>query len=287
MGGSTKQALLQALSAAEGAYISGQQLAEALGVSRAAVHKAAQALLAQGYALDSAPRRGYRLAGGDPFCAEAVGEYDAPIYLYDKLESSNRTAKTLALEGAPHGTMVLTSQQTAGRGRMGRGFESPAGLGLYLSMLWRPVASPEGLLPLTAMVSASAALAIRRVTGADVRIKWPNDIYWKDKKICGTLIENDLTGIHISRSISGTGVNLNQERFISDAPNPVSLFQITCGSGRKISLRRGRRSPPRWRRRATMWSGKRWKRHWWTRCGRHSVTCVPRRPIWTITGSCA
>ena len=62
MGGSTKQALLQALSAAEGAYISGQQLAEALGVSRAAVHKAAQALSAQGYALDSAPRRGYRLA---------------------------------------------------------------------------------------------------------------------------------------------------------------------------------------------------------------------------------
>ena len=60
-----------------------------------------------------------------------------------------------------------------------------------------------------------------------IRIKWPNDIYWKDKKICGTLIENDLTGIHISRSISGTGVNLNQERFISDAPNPVSLFQIT------------------------------------------------------------
>ena len=79
MGGSTKQALLQALSAAEGAYISGQQLAEALGVSRAAVHKAAQALSAQGYALDSAPRRGYRLAGGDPFCAEAVGPYPRPF----------------------------------------------------------------------------------------------------------------------------------------------------------------------------------------------------------------
>ena len=60
-----------------------------------------------------------------------------------------------------------------------------------------------------------------------ISIKWPNDIYWKDKKICGTLIENDLTGIHISRSISGTGVNLNQERFLSDAPNPVSLCQIT------------------------------------------------------------
>ena len=101
MGGSTKQALLQALSAAEGAYISGQQLAEALGVSRAAVHKAAQALLAQGYALDSAPRRGYRLAGGDPFCTEAVGPYPAPIHIYDTLQSSNLTAKQLALGGVP------------------------------------------------------------------------------------------------------------------------------------------------------------------------------------------
>ena len=131
MASATKQALLAALSAAQGECISGQQLAQQLGVSRAAVHKAAAALAAQGYALEAAPRRGYRLAGGDPFCAEAVGEYDAPIYLYDKLESSNRTAKTLALEGAPHGTMVLTSQQTAGRGRMGRSFQSPAGLGLY------------------------------------------------------------------------------------------------------------------------------------------------------------
>ena len=103
MGGSTKQALLQALSAAEGAYISGQQLAEALGVSRAAVHKAAQALSAQGYALDSAPRRGYRLAGGGPFCTEAIGGYPAPIYLYDTLESSNRTAKLLALSGQAFG----------------------------------------------------------------------------------------------------------------------------------------------------------------------------------------
>ena len=103
---STRQALLQALSSAGGSYVSGQQLAETLGVSRAAVHKAAAALTAQGYALEAAPRRGYRLAGGDPFCAEAIGDYPAPIYLYDTLESSNRTAKLLALDGAPHGTLV-------------------------------------------------------------------------------------------------------------------------------------------------------------------------------------
>ena len=76
---STRQALLQALSAAGGSYVSGQQLAETLGVSRAAVHKAAAALTAQGYALEAAPRRGYRLAGGDPFCTEAIGDYPAPV----------------------------------------------------------------------------------------------------------------------------------------------------------------------------------------------------------------
>ena len=75
---STKQALLQALSAAGGGYISGEALAGRLGVSRAAIHKAAAALTAQGYALEAVPRRGYRLAGGDPFCAEAVGPYPAP-----------------------------------------------------------------------------------------------------------------------------------------------------------------------------------------------------------------
>ena len=121
----TRQALLQALSAAEGAYISGQQLAQQLGVSRAAVHKAAAALTAQGYALEAASRRGYRLLGGDPFCTEAVGPYPAPVQLYDTLESTNRTAKLLALDGAAHGTLVLAGGQTAGRGRLGRSFASP------------------------------------------------------------------------------------------------------------------------------------------------------------------
>ena len=122
MASATKQALLAALSAAHGECISGQQLAQQLGVSRAAVHKAAAALAAQGYALEAASRRGYRLLGGDPFCTEAVGPYPAPVQLYDTLESTNRTAKLLALEGTAHGTLVLAGGQTAGRGRLGRSF---------------------------------------------------------------------------------------------------------------------------------------------------------------------
>ena len=135
MASTTRQALLQALSAAEGAYISGQQLAQQLGVSRAAVHKAAAALTTQGYALEAASRRGYRLLGGDPFCTEAVGPYPAPVQLYDTLESTNRTAKLLALEGTAHGTLVLAGGQTAGRGRLGRSFASPAGKGVYCSVV--------------------------------------------------------------------------------------------------------------------------------------------------------
>ena len=175
MASATKQALLAALSAAQGECISGQQLAQQLGVSRAAVHKAAAALAAQGYALEAAPRRGYRLAGGDPFCAEAVGEYNAPIYLYDKLESSNRTAKTLALEGTPHGTMVLTSQQTAGRGRLGRRFESPAGKGIYLSLVLRPGLPMTEAQAVTVSAAVAVCRAVKRLCGLDLGIKWVND----------------------------------------------------------------------------------------------------------------
>ena len=210
MASATKQALLAALSAAQGECISGQQLAQQLGVSRAAVHKAAAALAAQGYALEAAPRRGYRLAGGDPFCAEAVGEYDAPIYLYDKLESSNRTAKTLALEGTPHGTMVLTSQQTAGRGRLGRRFESPAGKGIYLSLVLRPGLPMTEAQAVTVSAAVAVCRAVKRLCGLDLGIKWVNDLYYNGKKVCGILTEAgaDIESGQLEWLVVGIGLNL-------------------------------------------------------------------------------
>ena len=177
MASATKQALLAALSAAQGECISGQQLAQQLGVSRAAVHKAAAALAAQGYALEAAPRRGYRLAGGDPFCAEAVGEYDAPIYLYDKLESSNRTAKTLALEGTPHGTMVL------------------------------PMTEAQAV---TVSAAVAVCRAVKRLCGLDLGIKWVNDLYYNGKKVCGILTEAgaDIESGQLEWLVVGIGLNL-------------------------------------------------------------------------------
>ena len=227
MGGSTKQALLQALSAAEGAYISGQQLAEALGVSRAAVHKAAQALSAQGYALDSAPRRGYRLAGGDPFCAEAVGPYPAPIHIYDTLQSSNLTAKQLALGGAPHGTLVLTAHQQAGRGRLGRRFESPAGKGVYLSLILRPTLSAADAQSATISAAVAVARAVKALCGLELGIKWVNDLYYQGRKVCGILTEagTDMESGQLEWLVVGIGLNLTT----SPADWPEELAR-TAGS---------------------------------------------------------
>ena len=210
MASATKQALLAALSAAQGECISGQQLARQLGVSRAAVHKAAAALAAQGYALEAAPRRGYRLAGGDPFCAEAVGEYDAPVFLYDTLESSNRTAKTLALEGAPHGTMVLAGQQTAGRGRLGRRFESPAGKGIYLSLVLRPSLPMTEAQAVTVSAAVAVCRAVKKLCGLELGIKWVNDLYHNGKKVCGILTEAgaDLESGQLEWLVAGIGLNL-------------------------------------------------------------------------------
>ena len=229
MASATKQALLAALSAAQGECISGQQLAQQLGVSRAAVHKAAAALAAQGYALEAAPRRGYRLAGGDPFCAEAVGEYDAPIYLYDKLESSNRTAKTLALEGTPHGTMVLTSQQTAGRGRLGRRFESPAGKGIYLSLVLRPGLPMTEAQAVTISAAVAVCRAVKRLCGLDLGIKWVNDLYYNGKKVCGILTEMSTELECINYIVTGIGINVANHEFPEEIRDVATSLYLETG----------------------------------------------------------
>ena len=206
----TRPALLQALSAADGAYVSGQQLARQLGVSRAAVHKAAAALTAQGYALEAVPRRGYRLLGGDPFCAEAVGPYPAPVQMYDTLESSNRTAKLLAVDGAPHGTLVLTAHQSAGRGRLGRSFESPAGKGVYLSVLLRPALPAASAQAATIGAAVAVCRAVQTLCGLELGIKWVNDLYYHGKKVCGILTEAG-TGLETGQLewlVVGIGLNL-------------------------------------------------------------------------------
>lgn len=124
-------------------------------------------------------------------------------------------------------TTVSTTKQTAGKGQMGNRWESEPGKNLTCSFVVYPTfIEAKNQFIISQIVSLSIKEELEQWI-EHISIKWPNDIYWKEKKICGILIENDLTGSSISKCIVGFGLNINQQEFRSDAPNPVSLYQIT------------------------------------------------------------
>lgn len=130
--------------------------------------------------------------------------------------------------------MALT--QTAGRGQRGNSWEADPGQNITLSIMLRPANLPAARqFEVSEAVCLAVADLLNEIGLPDVKVKWPNDVYVSDRKIAGILIENALgTGGMLSRSIAGIGLNVNQELFRSDAPNPVSIWQLT---GRKHDLR--------------------------------------------------
>lgn len=141
--------------------------------------------------------------------------------------STNSFLSTIAPE-MPHGTVVMARAQTAGRGQRGNSWESSPGENITMSMLLRPRhISPSAQFVISQAVSVGIVNVLRRyLPDHEVSVKWPNDIYVGDRKICGILIENVLSGSSIDYSIVGMGINVNQREFLSDAPNPVSLYQL-------------------------------------------------------------
>lgn len=151
-----------------------------------------------------------------------------PLIHIPETDSTNNYLSNLSdKEAVPEFTVVQTDFQTAGKGQRGNSWEAERGKNLLFSLILYPTfLEARRQFILSQIVSLSIKEELDPWT-EDILIKWPNDIYWKDQKICGILIENDLTGMHINRSISGIGININQKTFFSDAPNPVSLKQIT------------------------------------------------------------
>lgn len=127
----------------------------------------------------------------------------------------------------PEFTTVWAEDQTAGKGQRGNSWESEAGKNLTFSTVLYPVTLPARHQFLLSMAISLAICDTLSIYTGHISIKWPNDIYWKNKKICGILIENELQGVYISRCIAGIGLNVNQTEFHSPAPNPVSLRNIT------------------------------------------------------------
>lgn len=153
-----------------------------------------------------------------------------PLVALDRTDSTNQYLSRLCngKQGiVAEFTTVTAEYQTAGKGQRGNTWEAEEGKNLIFSFVLYPTflkARRQFIL------SQVVSLAVKEELGRwsdEITIKWPNDVYWRDRKICGILIENDLAGHNIARTISGIGININQEVFRSDAPNPVSLKQIT------------------------------------------------------------
>lgn len=144
----------------------------------------------------------------------------------DSVDSTNDYLRKYTPEEGEKITIVVADYQTAGRGQGTNTWESEAGKNLLFSILVHPVMVPIRQQFLLSMAGAIALKMALSTYTDDISLKWPNDVYWKDKKISGTLIENSISAGHIQNCIFGVGINVNQEKFISDAPNPVSLYQI-------------------------------------------------------------
>ena len=214
---SSREEVLSLLRGEEG-FLSGQDLSGRLGLSRAAVWKAVDALRREGYEIEARTGLGYRLAAAPDAMTEKeirgflgkTAVVGRELRCFAELDSTNNYLK--AQPDAPDGTVAIADSQTAGRGRMDRSFQSPKGQGIYLSVLLRPPLTPDRLPPVTALAGVSVCAAVERVCGAQPGLKWPNDPVLKGKKLCGILTELSLeaeTG-RVQSLVLGIGVNVGQ-----------------------------------------------------------------------------
>ena len=208
---STKSSFLKLLSEHAGEYVSGEKVGELLGVSRTAVSKACAALRNDGYLIDSRTNKGYMLRGsGNLLTEDGISVFirvPCDIEVFDVTDSTNEQAKKRPAGKLP--LVLIADKQTAGKGRLGRRFESPAGSGLYMTFAFRPDFDISNSLFVTMAVAVGTCRAIEKVTGRKAGIKWVNDLFTDGKKICGILTEaqSDFETGTIDKLITGIGVN--------------------------------------------------------------------------------
>lgn len=215
----SREKVYQLLHEAGENYVSGQEISGRLGVSRAAVWKAIDSLRRDGYVIEARTGLGYRLAGAPDSLEEREIRLrlspDTPcpdLRCFDEVDSTNSYLKREALAGAPHGTVAVADCQSAGRGRMTRSFQSPRGLGVYLSILLRPRLPASQLMGVTGMTAVAVCRAVERAAGVRPGIKWTNDLVLGGKKLCGILTElavESETGL-TQYLVIGAGVNVRQ-----------------------------------------------------------------------------
>lgn len=239
-----KKAILQILLDQEGRYVSGEEISSKLAVSRTAIWKHINILKENGYIIESSPRQGYRLVEKPDIIVPEELKILLPdaalgqeFYYFREVSSTNDLAKKMASEGAPEGSVVVAEQQLKGRGRMGRPWASPPGSGLWFSLILRPEIPPYHAPRLIFVIAVAVCRAIRQISGLQAAIKWPNDILFKGKKLCGILTEMSAEIDQLNYIVAGIGVNVKSVEYPPElADTAISLEEGGSRPFRRVNL---------------------------------------------------
>lgn len=217
-------------------YVSGQELCERFGVSRTAVWKAMNQLKKEGYEIESVQNKGYRLVKTPDILSKnelvsirKTKWVGTEICYFDVTDSTNTQAKSLGEGDAPNGTLVVAGKQESGRGRRGRSFESPAGTGIFMTLLLRPEIEPQNASMLTLVSALAVAKGIEHMVDLPVQIKWPNDIVINGKKVCGILTEMSAQMDYVNYIVIGIGINVGNEEFPEEIKDVATSIYLESG----------------------------------------------------------
>lgn len=213
----TKTGILKMLTQAGHDIVSSGKLGKDLGISRQAVWKAVEALREEGMDIESLPHRGYRLktvSGNDlsPSWLEILLQncpWGHPVLHWEELPSTQDVIKQLARNDAPEGVLCLAEEQVSGRGRLGRQWVSPPRGGIYMSILIRPRMAPTRVQLLNLAAGLAVRQALKDLLGVETQLKWPNDLLFEEKKICGILSETASEADRVHFAVTGIGLNAN------------------------------------------------------------------------------
>lgn len=233
-----KEKVLRALRENSGEFLSGEVLSKELGITRAAIWKHMNSLKAEGYEIESVSKKGYRLSGvPDLLTKDEIydcldTEYIGKEYIhYMTIDSTNKEAKKFATNGCIEGTVIISEEQTLGRGRLGRAWSSPKSKGIWFSAVLRPEI-PTMMAPRVTLIGAAAVYSALMELGIESKIKWPNDIILNNKKVCGILTEMSGEMDKLNYIVMGIGVNVN----IDDCDFPPELKDIATS----LKIERGK-----------------------------------------------
>lgn len=217
-------------------FISGQEISEKLGVSRQAVWKSINALKEKGYEIQSVTNRGYRIVSSPNYLNESslksllhnkiIGKN---LIVLDSVNSTNDYLKKLGNEGCENGTVVAAREQTRGKGRLGRTWQSKKDDGIAFSVLLRPNVAPSEVSAITPLAGLAVCKAIREYTKLDCVIKWPNDIIIGRKKLVGILTEMSAEFDAVEYVITGIGINVDHTSFPEEIAFKATSLLLETG----------------------------------------------------------